>query len=222
MTTPNRNVEDSLSRGARSEEEAGLLRELEGAGFSLQSIWQWVNSGPTPVEAVPILLRRLATAQDERLVEGLVRSLTDSAFRQAAPVLVERFQKTQSEQTLWAIGNALAVVGFPKTHWHELLQIAGEQKYGTGRQMIVGRLHKIKLPEVEPLLVALLDDPAVDAFAASALRYCGGTMALDRLRSLSLEGRSSLMKREVMKTVAKLERPAKSDKAPNPAGQADG
>ncbi len=185
-------------------EERALVLELREAGYQLDSIWDWVNK-PFPLEAEDILGRHLEKAKDEAFVEGIARALTDSRFRTVTELLIKKFREVESDSVRWAIGDSISRRRFTKNLWEDLLRIAADKRFGTGRQWIVARLHRIKLPETEDLLLQLLEDEDVDAFAAGALRYCGGPQALERLHAVDLTDRTPLMKRETAKAIKKLE-----------------
>ena len=172
-------------------------------GFELNSISDWVN-GSTPREAEEVLLRYLATAAEPRLVDAIARALTQKGFRAAVPTLLRKFAEVDNNNVRWAIGNAIVFHGFQRAEWPVVLSYATEQRYGIGRQHLVWRLHRIKLPQVENILLTLIHDPDVDAFAVMALGRCGGKEALDRLRTVALTGRSKLMQREVPKAIQRI------------------
>jgi hypothetical protein len=181
-----------------------LVAELRRRGYQLTSIYDWVN-GPAPVEAEEILLRHLASAVEPRTVEGIARALTQKGFRAAVPTLLRRFAEIEDNSARWAIANAIVYHGFNRTDWPVVLSYVVERRFGIGRQNLVWRLHRIKLPETETVLLSLIDDPDVDSFAVTALGRCGGREALERLRTVALKGRSKLMQREVPKAIRRLE-----------------
>ena len=185
-------------------EERALVLELREAGYQLDSIWDWVNK-PSSLEAEEILARHLEKAKDETFVEGIARALSDPRFRTVTELLIKKFCEVESDTVRWAIGDSISRKRFTKDLWNDLLRIAADKSFGIGRQWIVARLHRIKRPGAEDLLLQLLEDEDVDAFAAGALRYCGGRQALEKLRSLDLTDRSPLMKRETAKAIKKLE-----------------
>ncbi len=173
--------------------------------MAVSSVWDLVNTPDTPyASAAPILIRHLEVATDERLVEGIARALTNKAFRAAMPALIQQFRAVTNDAARWAIGNAIAAVAW-KGHENAILELAANPAFGSGRQMLVWRLHRIKDRSVEPLLISLLGDPTVDAFAASALGYCGGRNALDALQSMNFSDRTLHTKKAVPKAIAKIE-----------------
>lgn len=185
-------------------EHAALLADLHTAGFAPNSVYDWVN-GSTPPAAEEILLAHLANATEPATVEGIVRALTQRGFKSAVPILVRKFGDVPEEHVRWAIANAIAYHGFRRTDWPQILKYAEDPRFGTGRQNLVAVLHRIKGPEVEALLIRLIQDPDVDAFAVMALGRCGGNRAREALQSLTLADRTPLMQREVPKAIKRIE-----------------
>jgi len=105
----------------------------------------------------------------------------------------------------WAIGNAIALQPWPENLWKTILSLATDPKFGIGRQMIVCRLHRIKLRVVEPTLITLVEDRDVDAFALAALRYCGSIETWKAMETIDTTGRTVLFKRELKKIAKRFE-----------------
>jgi hypothetical protein len=93
----------------RASEELALLNELAEAGYALGSIWDWVNAPVYAPDALPILVRHLESAQDEKLVEGIARALSDRRYREAELALVRKFAEVETPSVRWAIGNAITL-----------------------------------------------------------------------------------------------------------------
>ena len=180
-----------------------LLNDLAEAGYELGSIWDWVNAPVYAPEALPILLRHLERATDEKVIEGIARALSDRRYRDAEGALVRKFAEVENAYVRWAIANAITVVGF-RNSADEILAYCSNPKFGMSRELLVGELYRIKRPEVEPLLVSLLDDPGLDYFAASALGRCGGRRALEALQALDLPGRSPRTRNKVPRVIERL------------------
>jgi len=181
-----------------------LLAELREAGFEVRSIWDWVNiPSASYLEAEPILLWHLEHAQNEQLIAGIARSLTDRVFEKSRPVLLRRFRNVQKDSTRWAIGNAIATVGF-KGIEQQILELVADQEFGKARQMLVSHLYRIQRLETEQILVKLLGDPTVDGWAASALSRCGGRDALRSLEEADMSNSSPYGTRAIPKAAAKL------------------
>ena len=187
----------------RASEELALLTELADAGYDLSSIWDWVNAPVYAPRALPILLRHLESAKDEKVVEGIARVLSDRRYRDAEAALVRKFAKVENMSVRWAIANAITLVGF-RNSAEKILAYCADDRFGMSRELLVGELYRIKRPEVEPLLLSLLNDRGLDYFAASALARCGGPRALERLEALDLTDRSPRTRNKVPKVIARL------------------
>ena len=185
-------------------QHAQLIADLRRAGHDISDLWEWVN-GKAPDSAGVILVHHLRHATHERLREGIARALTQKSFKHAVPPLLEAFRTSRDDSTRWAIANAIAFLGFPKGCWDEVLEIAANPAFGRGRQNLVLRLHRIKLPVVEQTLLGLVDDEDVDAFAVTALGYCGTSNAYEVLRRLDGTARSPLFQRELPKAMLRIQ-----------------
>lgn len=164
--------------------------------------------------AMPVLLDILPTATDAKLVEAIAGHLRRPWARPAAfPALRDAFERWAPTEPLagWALGDALANAA-RRDDLSALLAIAGDARYGMCRQMIVYALPRFKASrDVEPALVALLDDPDVALHAMSALRRSiGAEAALPHLRQIeaahSGDSLGDTARREIRKAVKSLER----------------
>jgi hypothetical protein len=185
-------------------EHERLIGDLRQNGFVVEDIWDWVN-GPAPAASESILLSHLEQVTSDRLAEAIARALTQKNFRNALPPLLRRFERTSSDGARWAIGNAIAFQPWPKNLWEKILSLAADPKFERGRRNLVWRLHRIKLPAVEPTLMQLVEDRDVDAFALIALRYCGSIETWKALETIDPAGRTVLFKRELKKIAKRLE-----------------
>jgi hypothetical protein len=189
-----------------------LTVDLREHGFQIETVNDWA-SGRTPPAAESALIFWLEQSIREDTREVVVRMLTQKDFRNAVPALLRQFARSDSDSTRWSISNAVAHIGFSRQHWPDILRLVANPRFGRGRQNLVSVLHRVRLPETEGVLLGLLDDRDVDAFAVTALSYCGSYATCQHLRGLSLEGRSPLFQREVPKAIRRLER--KLPKRPN-------
>lgn len=199
------------------QDEEALLEELQAEGHRLASIWDWANDGADRRAAMPVLLRHLAGSVDEKVVEGIARALTDRRYAEALPVLIARFPAIEDEFVRWAVASAIATIGFER-HEAEILAFASETRFGWSREPLVGELHRIGGPDVERLLIALLDDPVLDYPAMEALSRHGGADALAALLRLDPAARSPRMRRAYPRALERLrKRRSRSPGAPSPA-----
>jgi HEAT repeat protein len=194
----------AMSKPVSADEQA-LILELRQAGFSLDSIWDWVNGPGFRRSAVPILTRHLLEAREEHLVEGIARVLTVKGLAAARPALLTRFPQTESPLVRWAMANAVAIIGVHGSE-AEILALVADDRHGRSREPLVAILHLVNDPRVEPLLIRLLDDPVLDYAAAVALGHCASSAGLSALEKVKLEGRTPRTRRKVPSVIAKLRR----------------
>ena len=104
------------AQAARTEElarvcaadEAGLLAELRTVGLTVSSIYDFVNAGGAPPEAISILVAHLRQHHHPRIWEGIVRSLSVKHAHDAAlPTLAELFTMEESRDRRWVLANAI-------------------------------------------------------------------------------------------------------------------
>ena len=180
--------------------EHDLVTELRAVGVAVNSVWDLVNTRSGYPDAVPVLvmgLRRVAGDPDNaRLVEGIARALSVKQARPAAaPALIECFDRVEDESVRWAMGSALDIVA-DKSSVSGLLELAGQSRYGSSRQLVVSALGRVgkDRPEVVELLVRLLGDDDMAAVAASALARLKAVEAREPLRPLLKHDRPHVRK----------------------------
>src|SRR5438105_4598231 len=72
---------------------APIIEELYKTGFDVQSLDELRRSGMRYTEAIPILIKWLPQISDADLKDSIVRTLSVSWAKQAAPALIEEFRK---------------------------------------------------------------------------------------------------------------------------------
>ncbi|GLZ77973.1 hypothetical protein Afil01_27800 [Actinorhabdospora filicis] len=167
-----------------AEAAAGMLAELAEAGFPVGSAGELYRERMAYAPAVPILIAWLPRAGYLPLAEDIVRALMVRFARiPATPPLLAWFRdpppvsdptrppdspSAPREHLRWVIGLALGGHATPAIA-DELIALALEREYGVARTEIVASLPKTKDPRVPDVLLGLLDDPAVGAYAVRAL-----------------------------------------------------
>jgi hypothetical protein len=58
-----------------AEDEKDLVSEINKIGFSIDSVWDFVNSANNYLDAVPILIKHLNIKHHPKITSGIVRSL---------------------------------------------------------------------------------------------------------------------------------------------------
>src|SRR5262245_23196466 len=56
-------------------DEASVIADLAAAGAFVSSVYDFVNGGPAPDIALPVLVRHLGVAHQDRIREGIIRAL---------------------------------------------------------------------------------------------------------------------------------------------------
>jgi len=111
---------------------------------------------------------------------------------------------TISSGLRWVIGNAIEVIADDNS-FSDIKRLVTNQSFGTGRQMFVMALGRIKIPEAIPLLVILLKDDDINGHAIAALRKLEAVETIEEVRKLADYPRAWVRK-EAQKTVRKFEK----------------
>ena len=195
--------------------EKPILEDLAALGFNEESLADLRHSGFPYGEAVPVLLKWLADVNDPKLKDEIVRALSVPwAKPQATVPLIHEFRRVQSSDDphgmglRWTIGNALNVV-FDDASFGDLVDIATDRRYGSGRQMVVLGLGKSKNLDAANVLVRLLDDPEVNGHALKALRKLRALIPRRRLEDM-LRDQRTWVRNEARKALDALPNDTKS------------
>ncbi|QUQ67030.1 hypothetical protein [Kutzneria sp. CA-103260] len=188
--------------------EQDLVTELRAAGVAVNSVWDLVNTRSGYAGAVPVLIAglRRADPDDARLMEGIARALSVKEARPAAAsALLECFGRVEDDSARWAMGSALDIVA-DRSSVSGLLELAGQGRYGSSRQLVVSALGRVGKgrPEVVELLVRLLGDDDLAAFAAAALARLKAVEAREPLRPL-LDHELPLVRKRARDALSKLD-----------------
>ncbi|GGK75602.1 HEAT repeat domain-containing protein [Mangrovihabitans endophyticus] len=175
-----------------------LLTELAAAGFpGLTEVGQLRGHGDYR-SAVPVLVRWLPRVRYLLLAEDIVRTLSVPFARKAAyPTLLAMFRdppeltdpmrpetsEPPQDHLRTVIGDALATFAGPATA-DDLLGLVETEAYGDTRAFVVLALPKTKDSRVPGVLMGLLGQPSVAAFAVQALGRLRCTQARDDIAGL--------------------------------------
>jgi hypothetical protein len=181
-----------------SEDASGLIADLVAAGFpAVREVGELRGLG-NYVGAVPILLRWLPEVTYLLLADDIVRTLSVPFAKELAfPLLVRLFQspphlndplrpptsEPASEHLRGVLGSALSTFASPSTS-DELMRLAIDRSFGESRALIVSALPKTKDARVTEVLLGLLNDPTVAAFAVEALGKLKAHDARDRIAAM--------------------------------------
>ncbi|MDQ4044637.1 MAG: HEAT repeat domain-containing protein [Chloroflexota bacterium] len=156
---------------------AGLLADLEAAGFSVETLAQLRQRGVGNRGAVSVLVKWLPAVEYLPLKRDLIATLGSPWARpDAARPLVDEFRRvdpredTADTSVRWSIGDALARVA-DESVLDDLIEIATDATHGHHRALVLialGNMGKSR-DRVLPVLLAQLDDDVVAPYAVMGL-----------------------------------------------------
>lgn len=183
-----------------------IKTELEKVGISINDIYDLVNTNESYPTAVPVLLNLLETGIDDMgTKEGVVRALAvKEAIGKASPILIAEYNRVPKDKMLlrWAIGNTIYTT-ITKDDVESILPIVQNKTNGISRQMFVAALGKVKIENVENVLINLLDDDDVIAHALEALGRMKSKKAKDKISALTNHPKA-LIRKEALKALKKV------------------
>src|SRR4030067_1376873 len=148
-----------------------ILNELSQAGFDVEWVSDLYNKHLNYRQVIPILLKWLLRVENKDVKVSIVRALSVPwARKTSAPrLLVNEFRRQFSDPNLqWVIGNALSVVADDEL-LNEIVELIRDPKNGKAREMLVISLGNMKKPEVEKILIELLEDEDLAGYAIMVL-----------------------------------------------------
>lgn len=183
-----------------------IKTELEKVGISINDIYDLVNTNEPYPTALPVLLNLLETGIDDMgTKEGVVRALAvKEAIGKASPILIAEYNRVPKDKMLlrWAIGNTIYTT-ITKDDVESILLIVQDKTNGISRQMFVAALGKVKTKKVENVLINLLDDDEVIAYALEALGRMKSKKAKDKISALANHPKA-LIRKEALKALKKV------------------
>jgi HEAT repeat protein len=171
-----RDHDEHVARSRRAYEDAaaGLLADLADTAVTASTLAELRSSKEKA--AVPVLIDWLPRADYLPLKQDIIDTLGQRwTGQEAIDALIAEWDRTDpatdpDSGVRWTIADALSRV-VDDRHRDDLVRMARDQDAGTDRTFIViglGRMKKSK-DTVIPVLLDLLDDPAVTAAAITAL-----------------------------------------------------
>jgi HEAT repeat protein len=185
---------------------APLLAELSAAGFDVENVGELYQKRINYESAVPLLMKWLPLMSNPRVKESIVRALSVPFAKQAAPLLIDEFQRVDPEQASlkWAIGNALDVVANDAVI-DDMIRLATDKSHGKAREMVVSGLGNMSDRRVVPILIDLLEDEVVFVNAMLALSKLGATSARSSLERF-LKHPQGWVRKEATKAIAQIDK----------------
>lgn len=183
---------------------APVLADLRLVGFDVRSVALLRLHGDYRA-AIPVLLKWLPLMTNRDVKEDIIRTLSAPWARsEVLPVFLNDFQSTEDESIRWVIGNGLRLLA-KKSDFEALDRLARERRFGTGRQMIVLALGRMKDPRAVDTLMCLLDDPQVAMMAIMALGKLKAQRARAQIAGF-LDNPNPDLRREAKKALAAIDR----------------
>lgn len=163
-------IEVAQKAAARRAAEAPLVRDLQGAGFEVESAWDLVNTSTPYPEALPILVAHLGRPYPDRVREGIARALAvpDSRFAWDALVGTYRAEPAGTDAKD-GLAVALAAVADDGVI-DDVIAFANDPAHGASRILLLSRLKRSRLPAAREVLERSTEDPVLGREAAALLR----------------------------------------------------
>ncbi|MFF0491308.1 HEAT repeat domain-containing protein [Nocardia sp. NPDC004068] len=173
-----------LELSEQSEVARKLMYEYRLSGGSGQELSWLTQQHRQPEKAIPVLvdwLDHLEERWENEDVEErelarilLIEALGTPSSRETAaiPALIAQFDHSKglSVNTLWAAGNSLYRIPADDTYFDQLVGIALDPSWGSGREMVVDWLGRSqRKDEAAEAALSLLDDETVQGHALEAL-----------------------------------------------------
>lgn len=206
-----RMAEREENRRRYAEAAAGLLADLESAGFEVDTLAKLRRRGVGDKRALPVLVKWLPEIDYLPLKRDLIATLGSPWARPAsARPLVEEFRRadpaadTAATSLRWSIGDALERVA-DESVLGDLIEMATDASHGHHRALVVTALGNMgqARERVLPVLLALLDDDVVAPYAVMGLGKLKAPEARAAVRRF-LEHPESWVRKEAKKALAKL------------------
>lgn len=190
------------------EQEKDLIADLKAVGIEVKCVWDLVNTKESYWAAIPVLLEHLSKPYHHRIKEGIIRALgVKDAKGKATPLLIAEYHKIPIKKMdmRWAVGNTVYTT-ITKADVESILPIVRDKENGFSREPFIVALGKIKSSVAEDVLIELLTDKEVAAYAVNALGKMKSKKALEKIGQLLESPQSSQMiKNEAIKAIRKIE-----------------
>jgi hypothetical protein len=151
------------------EAEAPLVEALRLLGYSVDSVWNLVNTEEPYPDALPVLIDHLQREYPDRVREGIARALAVPAAAFGWPVLSSQYRAEREPDAKNGLAAALAATVTPQTI-SELVVLAEDPCNGDSRLLLLLGLARVATPEARVALEGLSDDAALGQEARRLLR----------------------------------------------------
>jgi hypothetical protein len=185
---------------------APLMEELKRAGFAVNWVSDLRQCGDYR-EALPILLKWLPIIENTDVKTDIVRRLSVPAAKPfALPVFLDEYRRVTDKdgELSMALGNGLEIFA-DDSIFDNLAILAEDRARGEGRPFVVLGLGKMRNPRAIEVLIRLLDDKDVAAWAIIALGKLGAGEARSQIKRF-IEHPDSYVRREAKKALARIDK----------------
>jgi HEAT repeat protein len=124
--------------------------------------------------AYPVLLEWLPRVTSPRLRSTIASRLRQTGkSSRTARALLQAYVAETDETARWELGDAIARTA-TRAELESTVELAADTRGGTGRQMLVYALWRVKTPAAREAILELIDDPDVCLHAMYSLRRAFG------------------------------------------------
>ena len=145
-------------RAAWRQAETSLVKELQAAGYGVNSVWDLVNTSASYVSALPILLRHLALTYPAPVREGIARALAVPEAKFGWQELTRLFMQETEERAKDGLAVAIAATADDQT-LPQLIELLRDPRHGTSRVLLLTALERSTHPNALETLSDLQTDP---------------------------------------------------------------
>ena len=170
---------------AEADEWEAVAQALRDVGIDPTDLGRFVNY-PNPdlpgVEpsrfdakrAYPVLLEWLPRVHADSLKSTIATRLIAGGKRsETARALLDEYRVATNDTLRWALADAIARSSPPR-NLEEIVELSVDRSGGTGRQMLVYALWRVKTERARDVILELIDDPDVCVHAMYSLRRAFG------------------------------------------------
>jgi len=141
--------------------EAPLVADLRTAGYAVESVWDFVNTGAPYSKAIPILLDHFQRPYPSRIREGIARSLAVREARSSWDTLKRWYLRETDEGAKDGLACALCAIAeySGNEHLDEVIELVRDRRHGENRLLLLSALSKSREPRARATLMDLGTDP---------------------------------------------------------------
>lgn len=153
--------------------EAPLVEELQGAGYSVESAWDLVNTPGSYPKAVPILLAHLPRPYPGPVREGIARALAIPEAKIGWSVLTRLYRDEQDKRAKDGLPVAIAAAADDDVI-SDVIALARDTRHGPSRLLLLSALERSAEPRARATLMDQGDRRAPRGLPRSRGRPIGG------------------------------------------------